>query len=65
MIFRTLTNTELARWVRCSPRDHVAKAEMLRRNVNAEQVQALMDEVDVLTDQVTELERQIHQYEKI
>lgn len=55
MLYSALTNTELQRWVRSSPKDHQAKAELLRR------VYSLMDLSD---DYISQLECEVEMLEE-
>lgn len=64
MIFSSLTDQELERWIRNSPQDHKAKAEMLKRGVvstnhdNA-RLEELEDEACRLTDENDQLVREM------
>lgn len=62
MLFRSLTDSELERWVRNSPSDHKAKAEMLRRNTSFKVIEALEAEIAELEDKNDQLQSQLDHY---
>lgn len=55
MLYSALTNVELQRWVRSSPKDHLAKAELLVRATRI---------LDLSDDYITELEAQVEMLEE-
>lgn len=68
MLYSTLRNDELARWVAVSPKDHAAKAELLRRaekiiGHHGDYIDNLEGEVECLHAKVEKLNSQLANYE--
>lgn len=70
MIYSALTNTEIERWVRNSPHDHLAKIELLKRtpriiNLTDNYVAELEQQIEMLEEELKEA-RSIYQgYEDV
>jgi len=70
MIYSALTNNELDRWVRNSPKDHHAKAELLRRStsvigLNDTYIDELEMQIQMLEDQLKEAQQIYAAYEDV
>lgn len=68
MLYSTLTNSELERWVRNTPKDHKAKAELLKRSIlvlegSDAYVTELETQIAVLEDKVEQLNEDLNSYE--
>lgn len=67
MIYSRLTDLELIHWVACTPKDHGAKAELLRRasaivSGNDAYTQELELQVQMLQNKVDELNTELNDY---
>lgn len=59
MLYSALSDSELQRWVRCSPQDHLAKIELLSRSTSiiegdAARIIELEDHLEMLEDRCKE-----------
>jgi hypothetical protein len=68
VLYTTLTNNELERWVRNTPKDHKARAELLRRSIlvlkgSDAYIEELETQIAVLEDKVDQLNEDLNSYE--